>query len=80
VLPGVIELFVQKSNGYGEVEADDLGIKGQYADMHRKHKVLRRAMWDGVAPPPGAESLEERLSDMIGHCLKSIQFLREGRS
>lgn len=79
VIPPLLELFIQKSNRYGEPEGDDLGTAGQYADMHRKWKVLRKVMWEGKELQPGGESIEEVLFDMIGHCLKTIQFMREGK-
>lgn len=76
VLPQVLDLFIKKSNRYGEPSDDDLGAAGQYADMHRKWKVIRNVLWEGQELE-GGEPVEEVLADMIGHCLKTLEFLRE---
>lgn len=77
VLPKALDLFVKKSDRYGEPEPDDLGVAGQFADMHRKWKVLRKVMWKGESlPDDSGEPIEEVLYDMIGHCLKTLEFLR----
>lgn len=74
-----LELFVTKNNGYGEPDEDDLGARGQYADMHRKWKRIRKHLWDGQ-PWEGSESFEEVLMDFIGHILLTIDFDRQGRA
>lgn len=76
VLPDVMKLFAEKSNRYGEPDGDDLGIAGTYADMHRKWKRLRKHMWEGESWPEGGEPFEEVLMDMVGHCLKTIEWNR----
>lgn len=74
IAPDTVELFVKKAADYG-VHADDLGLKGQYSDIHRKIKKIRRSMWDGETL--AFESLEEILMDLIGHCWLSIDMIRE---
>lgn len=69
ILPECIALYLRKNKDYGESD-DDLGIRGDFADMHRKWKKLRRSMWDGQALKD--ESTREVLIDMIGHCLRAI--------
>jgi hypothetical protein len=74
-----LELFVKKNNIYGEVKGDDLGSKGQFADMHRKWKRIRAFLWDGEPWPADGESFEEVVFDMIGHMLLTIDFVRDDR-
>lgn len=69
--------FVEKNNIYGEPDVDDLGAQGQYADMHRKWKRIRKSLWEGQPWPEGGETLEEVLMEFIGHILLTIDFTRE---
>lgn len=78
ILEEALSLFIRKSNVYGDPDGEDLGLKGQYADMHRKWKLLKRAMWEGETIA-GDEGLEERLMDFFGHILLSIKYARDGR-
>lgn len=71
-LPYVIRRFAQASKDYGD-GAQALGIKGQFADINRKHLKLRRAMWEDI--PLVGESLEVVLQDMIAHCLLTLDML-----
>lgn len=75
----VLSLFASKNNGYGEPDGDDLGSKGQFADMHRKWKRIRRHLWDGQPWPETGETFEEVLSDFVGHILLTIDFKRRGQ-
>lgn len=70
-----LTLFVEKNNSYGEPDSDDLGSRGQYADMHRKWKLLRRHLWDGE-PWRGNEPFEEVVFDFVGHLLLTVDFKR----
>jgi hypothetical protein len=74
ILPELVRRFRSKSSDYGEVFRD-LGIAGQYSDMHRKMHKLKRAMWDGEELK--GEQPEEILSDLLGNILISIYLLRE---
>jgi hypothetical protein len=65
--------FIKKQMDYGD-SANDLGMEGQYAELHRKIGKLRRAMWEGK--PLVNEGLEEVLMDLIGHCFLSLLFLK----
>lgn len=76
-LGDAMELFTEKAAGYGEPDGEDLGVRGQYADMHRKWKRLRRTLWEGEPWPNTGEPLEEVLMDLVGHIGKTIAFLRE---
>lgn len=67
------ELFMEKQVDYGD-RGDDLGLAGQYAELHRKIGKLKRAMWDGV--DLAGEPLEQVLLDMIGHCFLSLRFVK----
>lgn len=64
-------LFVKKQADYGN-GADDLGMEGQYAELHRKITKLRRAMWEGVELQN--EPLNEVLMDLIGHCFLAMMY------
>lgn len=78
-LPVAMEHFLQRNAEYGE-ESHVLGIKGQYADINRKVIKLKRYLWDDVAVPEGAESIETIAGELIGHLLILIDELRtEGR-
>lgn len=72
VLPTVLERFVRKNADYGSTAAF-LGAKGQFADINPKFWKLKRALWDGE--PLIGESVEEILSDLVGHSLLSLYFL-----
>lgn len=74
IVPEVVKLFVQKNADYGDTSFD-LGIKGQYAELHRKIGKLKRTMWDGNGLK--FEQTEEVLMDLIGHALLSLYFLQE---
>lgn len=72
VIPKVIEMFLGKNQDYGDTSFE-LGIKGQYAELHRKMGKLKRSMWDGEELM--YEKTDEVLTDLIGHCLLSLYFL-----
>lgn len=72
ILPAVLDRFVRKNADYGGT-AHFLGAKGQFADINPKFWKLKRALWDGERLV--GESVEEILSDLVGHALLSIYFL-----
>lgn len=70
------ELHVKKRKDYQTAEGDvgdDLGAAGQYAEIHRKSKKLKRALWDGQ--PMVGEQPREILLDLIGHAVKAIRYI-----
>lgn len=69
LLPEWWVLFKTKNNEYGTHE-DDLGMRGQYADIHRKMKKLRNALWDGQ--PLTHEQPREVILDLIGHLFLTL--------
>lgn len=82
ILPLLVEHLRHKSQDYGEV-FKELGLKGQYSDMHRKMHKLKKAIWDDDILV-GDEQTEEILADLFGNVLISIwlmhgAYLREGR-
>lgn len=77
IAENAINYFVEKNEGYGNT-AYNLGAAGQYADMNRKFGKLKRTLWEGKTEVPGGETNEQMLMDLIGHCLLTIDFLREG--
>lgn len=74
LVPEWQQMFLEKNAGYGDM-AKDLGVRGQYVDIHRKVGKLRRCMWNGEEIGP--ESLREVLMDLIGHCFLTIDLLDE---
>lgn len=72
-----LELFINKNSAYGEPDGDDLGSRGQYAELHRKWKRLRRHLWDGEPWPEQGESFQMVMYDFIGHILLAIDW-KEG--
>lgn len=80
ILVHAMSVFAEKNADYGEPDGEDLGSRGQYADMHRKWKKLRRFLWDKSGDQPVGETIEEILLDFIGHCALTIDFLRRERS
>lgn len=78
IMAEAMDLFVNKNAGYGEPQEDDLGAKGQYADMHRKWKRIRPHLWENEPWDESGESFEEVLMDLIGHIALTIDFCRRG--
>jgi hypothetical protein len=73
ILPDAARLFVKRNRDYGD-GANELGLMGQYADINRKVKKLKRILWDGIEPV--GESAEEIALDLIGHLGLTIDMLR----
>ena len=73
ILPHAVERFQEKSVDYGDVFYD-LGLKGQYSDMHRKMHKLRKFMWD--EEDLGGEPPEEILEDLLGNILISLYLIQ----
>lgn len=69
LLPEWWALFKEKNNEYGTHD-DDLGMKGQYADMHRKMKKLRNNLWNGEILTH--EQPREVILDLIGHLFLTL--------
>ena len=67
-----VKHFLGKQVDYGD-RANDLGLDGQYAELHRKFIKLRRAMWEGHELTQ--ESLKEVLLDLIGHGFLSLMYV-----
>lgn len=77
ILPGVLALFLRKNRDYRE-NAQTLGFKGQFADIHRKYTKLKRGWWDGI--PLESEPAEEVAADMIAHLLLGLLFVTDEES
>lgn len=63
---------------YGPGAADETGLAGQWGDLHRKVKKLKRFMWEGDAAHLTRETPEEILIDLIGHCFLALEMLGRG--
>jgi hypothetical protein len=57
--------FLVKNAGYGESDGD-LGVQGEFVEIWRKAKKLKRDVWDDGHIGP--ETSREVVLDMIGHC------------
>lgn len=69
-----LEKFNEKNKDYGDTSYL-LGVKGQFADMHRKMGKLKRALWDDIEL--NGEDEIEILRDLVGHALLTIDFLEQ---
>lgn len=69
ILPELVKRLKEKSIDYGDVFRE-LGLAGQYSDMHRKMRKLKKAMWDDQ--PLAGEQPEEILSDLFGNILIAL--------
>lgn len=74
ILPEVLAGFLAKNADYGDTSFD-LGVAGQYAELWRKVGKLKGAMWEGKELE--FEQVDEIISDLIGHCLLSLYFIKQ---
>lgn len=70
--PEWMEQFLTKNSGYG-TGASDLGPTGEFVEVWRKAKKLKRGLWEGQ--PIGNEGIREVAMDMIGHLFLLIDHL-----
>jgi len=77
LLPPLVENFLMKSGDYGEDGFQELGARGQYSEIHRKVKKIKRVLWDGEELKH--ESVEEVVADLFGHIL-ILTYLLKGSS
>jgi hypothetical protein len=69
LVPEWVAYFAAKNAGYGDMH-QDLGVRAQYVDLHRKTRKLKRAFWDNE--DIGDETPREVAMDLIGHCFLAI--------
>jgi hypothetical protein len=69
LLPEWLEQFRGKQGDYKD-DANRLGVKGAFVDIHRKEGKVKRALWDGHELK--GEQPREILLDLIGHCFLTI--------
>ena len=70
------EQFEKKNASYGEYDAE-LGPLAEAVEIHRKHKMLKRAFIEKVDTSEWAESPREIAMDMIGHLYLLIAVIDE---
>ncbi|QNR51998.1 hypothetical protein phiRKBJ001_56 [Streptomyces phage phiRKBJ001] len=70
IMPEWLTLFARKNADYGSGSAYELGVQGQYSDIHRKMIKLKRAMWDGEQLD--FEDTEEIIKDLISHLFLTL--------
>lgn len=78
-LQQTLEHFLGRNQEYGD-GSNELGIKGQYADINRKVIKLKRYLWDGEPVKLGAETPEVIAKELVGHLLILIDGLVFGES
>jgi hypothetical protein len=66
--------FLEKNKDYQD-DHRELGTRGEFPDINRKFKKLRRATWEGQ--PLTGETLEELCFDLIGHMMLVIDCARQ---
>jgi hypothetical protein len=70
IMPEWLALFARKNRDYGSGSAYELGVRGQYSDIHRKMIKLKRAMWDGEQLD--FEDTDEIIKDLISHLFLTL--------
>jgi hypothetical protein len=76
LLPEWSQDFLDDNAAYGEDPAP-LGPSGEFVEIWRKAKKLRRALWD--CEEIGSESAREVAMDLVGHCFLLITLIDEER-
>jgi hypothetical protein len=72
------ESFLAGYREYGEGAADELGLAGQWGDLYRKIKKLKRPLWEGDREALTRESPRQVLQDIIGHALLALDMIERG--
>lgn len=79
LLQGWVTEFCKKNVDYEDESgnlADELGAAGQWGDLYRKIRKLKRPMWTerGKGPKMQFEQVDEIIRDMIGHGFLAIYY------
>jgi hypothetical protein len=77
VVGSALEAFAEGYREYGPGAADELGLAGQWGDLHRKVGKLKRSLWQGNQNLT-REDESAILNDIVGHCLLALDMLRRG--
>lgn len=72
-LAAALDRFFRKASDYGLLFLE-LGVRGQYSDMHRKMHKLKKALWEEQSLQ--GEQPDEILQDLIGNCLIALFLIR----
>lgn len=72
-LPDWLTNFSEKNKDYGSGAMYELGVRGQYSDIHRKMIKLKRSMWDGEELK--FESTGEVIKDLISHLFLTLHMM-----
>jgi len=72
LVPEWMEMFLRKNAGYG-TGASDLGMKGEFVEIWRKARKLRRSLWEERSI--GDETVREVAMDMVGHLFLLLDHL-----
>ena len=76
LLPEWKDLFLQKNRKYRKV-TNDLGPRGVFPDINRKHGIIRDRIWDGSESV--GESTREVILDQIGHLFLMLHMIDTDR-
>jgi hypothetical protein len=79
VIKEASQKFFEAYAEYGDGAADELGLAGQWGDLHRKVKKLKAELWEGRSTLV-REDARAVLFDIIGHSLLAIDMLGRGMS
>jgi len=74
------KILEKKSKLYGTEFIGDLGLKGEFLQIHRKYTRLRQILWNGDNKNNGQESndaLNDALLDMINACIIIITLIKK---
>lgn len=77
VVKPALERFISKNVEYSGDGHEDLGPAAQIVDLNRKHKKLRRALWDKEDYSTWTEQPVEIAEDSIGHLILLLGLLRD---
>lgn len=72
LVPEWMALFLQKNLKYRKV-SNDLGPRGVFPDINRKHGIIRDRVWDGSEPV--GEPTREVILDQIGHLFLMLHMM-----
>lgn len=76
ILETALNEWKYKRDDYGDAFLE-LGSKGQFSEIWRKVKKLKRSVWEGYELR--MESPDEIARDIIPHCLMMIYCLKQER-
>ena len=68
----ILDIYRDAKKRYGDEDAP-LGEKGLFADLNRKHRRLKRFLWEGVEDT--SENIFETLYDNVVYSIRAVMYL-----